>query len=94
MDINKWCLTEIKYLRGLVMADQLENDYEHNNSKIAQNKSMFDFTEGIQKKLDNAENAMLGGGIIDYEKLTEYLMTYVNETIDADIDDMWEACNQ
>ena len=94
MDINKWCLTEIKYLRGLVMADQLENDYEHNNSKIAQNKSMFDFTDVIQKKLDNAENAMLGGGIIDYEKLTEYLMTYVNETIDADIDDMWEACNQ
>ena len=94
MDINKWCLTEIKYLRGLVMADQLENDYEHNNSKIAQNKSMFDFTDGIQKKLDNAENAMLGGGVIDYEKLTEYLMTYVNETIDADIDDMWEACNQ
>lgn len=94
MNINKWCLTEIQYLRGLVMADQLENDYEHNSSKIAQNKSMFDFTEGIQKKLDDAENAMLGGGVIDYEKLIEYLMTYVNETIDADIDDMWEACNQ
>lgn len=53
----KFDITEIQYLRGLVMADKLINNYdEDKNTKIAQNKSMHDFTNEVLEKLDKMED--------------------------------------
>lgn len=50
-------ITEIQYLRGLVMADKIENDYIANpKTVIAQDKTMHDFTEEILSKFDKLED--------------------------------------
>lgn len=50
-------VTEIQYLRGLVMSDQFVNLYQKQGEKalIAQNKTMWEFTQEILKKLDELE---------------------------------------
>lgn len=52
----KLTISEIQYLRGLIMSDKIENDYIANtNIVIAQNKTMHEFTEEILRKLDEIE---------------------------------------
>jgi phosphoglucomutase len=52
-------ITEIQYLRGLIMNDQFVNLYKKQGSKaiIAQNKTMWEFTQEVLKKLDEIEES-------------------------------------
>jgi phosphoglucomutase len=54
---NMFDITEIQYLRGLIMNDQFVNLYQKQGEKalIAQNKTMWEFTQEILKKLDELE---------------------------------------
>ena len=55
-------ICELQYLRSLVMCDNLENDYEyHPETKIARNKTMFDFNVEVMQKLDDLEDFILKG---------------------------------
>lgn len=65
---SPFSLTEIQYLRGLVATDMIENDYESQgmNAKIAQNTSMYEFTNRILAKLDEFEDEL--GNIKTYKK--------------------------
>lgn len=59
-EIIPFTLTEIQYLRGLIISDKMENDYEKQgmNAKIDQKNSMHDFTEKILKILDEFEEGL------------------------------------
>lgn len=49
-------ITELQYLRGLIMTDKIVNDYENNlNARISQVKSMHTFTDNLLEKLDEEE---------------------------------------
>ncbi|NIK12851.1 hypothetical protein [Alkalibacillus almallahensis] len=49
-------ITELQYLRGLIMNDKIVNDYENNpNVGISQVKSMHTFTDDLLEKLDEEE---------------------------------------
>lgn len=57
-------LTEIQYLRGLVRADQIENDYKHNPKAIIDRSTpMYAFTTKVLKKLDEMEDDFVEGKV-------------------------------
>lgn len=58
--MSKLNLTHIQYLRSLLTSDKLTNNYEEQgmHCRIAQNKSMHDFTEEILTILDQLEGAI------------------------------------
>ncbi len=67
-EISPFTLTEIQYLRSLIVSDKKENDYENQgmNAKIDQNTSMYEFTNKILEKLDEFEKGL---GTQDIQKV-------------------------
>lgn len=57
-EFSPFSITEIQYLRGLIMADKLENNYEKEgkNALIDRKTTMHEFTEKLLKTLDELEN--------------------------------------
>jgi hypothetical protein len=54
-------LTEIQYLRSLILQDQICGDFLINPQiKIDRQTSMYDFTEKIMKKLNDMEDDFVG----------------------------------
>lgn len=53
-------ITEIQYIRGLIVADKLENNYEQEgmNVKIDRQTSMHEFTNNLLSKLDKLEEQL------------------------------------
>jgi hypothetical protein len=59
-------ISEIQYLKRLIVSDQLNNDYKKKGRKalIDPNTTMYEFTERLLKKLNELENSLNKNSII------------------------------